>query len=220
MEIDAFLERYVDGYLLSDLAAMAPLQVPAGQPGSLGYPMVMTTLSGIELLGVLTSAARFSRSSGEARFCEFWGSYLYPGSDRRLAEAVYGLVRHGLAHSFMTKPLILVTKCWHGGHLTKPDAPYELLIDALWFADHFKVAYTRVRAAMDTAMEERMQARLSEIRKDYQQHPAYLLLREMAPLQPLALTPPSTSVTHLSSLGIGSVYSSGAYRIVQRADDK
>ena len=40
--------------------------------GAVGYPMVMTALSGIEVLGALTSRSTFNRDNGAARFGEFW----------------------------------------------------------------------------------------------------------------------------------------------------
>jgi hypothetical protein len=55
LTLGEFLERYVEGYLFADLQSMAAVKVPAGQYGALGYPMMMTALAGVELLGALTS---------------------------------------------------------------------------------------------------------------------------------------------------------------------
>lgn len=74
--------------------------------------MVMTALSGIEVLGVLISRSTFNEHNGAARFADFWRNYLYVERPafKRLDSLVYEFVRHGLAHSFMTKPMVVVTK--------------------------------------------------------------------------------------------------------------
>ena len=73
MTLDEYLERFIEGYLFEDLRSMASIELPPGKEyGAVGYPMVMTALSGIEVLGVLTSRASFSPDNGAARFGEFW----------------------------------------------------------------------------------------------------------------------------------------------------
>ena len=99
---------------------MAPIKLPPGKDfGGVGYPMVMTAVSGIEVLGVLTSGASYNKDNGAARFGEFWRSYLYVHKRglQRLDSVVYEFVRHGLAHSFMTQSKVSVTKYRDSRHL-------------------------------------------------------------------------------------------------------
>src|SRR5262245_56458097 len=129
MNISDFLERFVEGYLFRDLHSMASITLPKGEKyGAVGYPMVSTTLAGIELLGTLTSEVGFTTGGGEGRFIRFWENYLYVSEpDRRpLAEPIYVLVRHGLAHMYMTKPTIVVTKHRDPRHLHRVEG-YNLL---------------------------------------------------------------------------------------------
>jgi hypothetical protein len=76
---------------------------PGGRYGGVGYPMVLTALAGVELLGILTAEATFNRRQGANLFEEFWQRRLYPNSrDRQvMATLVYQMARHGLAHTFM-----------------------------------------------------------------------------------------------------------------------
>src|SRR5262245_39189384 len=113
MTLNQYLEQFIEGYLLEDLRSMAEIRVaPAKQSGAVGYPIVMTVLSGVEVLGVLTSQAPYNENNGAARFGEYWRGYMYPDREAfgRLHALMYEFVRHGLAHAYMTKPMIRVTK--------------------------------------------------------------------------------------------------------------
>ena len=81
MTLDQYLEQFIEGYLLEDLRSMAPIRAAKGKRyGAVGYPMVMTVLSGIEILGVLTSRATFNPDNGAGRFSEFWKTLHVSGS--------------------------------------------------------------------------------------------------------------------------------------------
>jgi hypothetical protein len=72
MTLDDFLSRFVEGYLFEDLRSMAAIRLPEGVLyGAAGYPMVMTALSGVELLGMLTASflRHQSSSSGMHQHC-------------------------------------------------------------------------------------------------------------------------------------------------------
>ena len=143
MTLDQYLEQFIEGYLLADLRSMAPIRLaPDKLYGAVGYPMVMSVLSGIEVLGVLTSRARFDKEQGPARFSEFWKQYTVRRSAarQRLDSLMYHFIRHGLAHSYMTKPMVRITKDHDRGHLTRT-AGDIISVDALTLADDFDRAY-------------------------------------------------------------------------------
>src|SRR5689334_14597119 len=72
MPIEEFLERFVEGYLFSDLRSLADIKLPGSASfGAAGYPMVASTMAGIELLGALTSGETFQPKRGRRRFNEF-----------------------------------------------------------------------------------------------------------------------------------------------------
>ena len=169
MEIAAFLERYVEGYLFEDLHSMAAIKLPEGKDyGAVGYPMVMSAFSGIELLGALTCASGRRRKADA--FCAFWSEFLYPNDPDRAAigGAVYALVRHGLAHSAMAKPMVMDSKGHDGRHLRRPPPNIALWLDALTLAEELETAYfarLKPRAALD--LRDVMNDRLAELRDDY-----------------------------------------------------
>lgn len=146
MEIEDFLKQFIDGYLLADLAAMSAVTPPPGQTGACGYSMVLVTLAGCELLGALTCSRSFNPFEGSEHFAYFWRNGLYPTDSVRaaLAPTAYKVVRHGLAHAFVTKPMILVTKNkGTKNHLCR-DTSGVLTIDCLALADDFRSAYERL----------------------------------------------------------------------------
>ena len=173
MTFDAYLEQFIEGYLLEDLNSMAPISLAeVKRYGAVGYPMVMTVLSGVELLGVLTSRATFTPANGAARFGEYWRNYMYPArpAAQRLDSLMYDFIRHGLAHLFMTKPMIRVTKYRDPGHLHRSPKSDVICVDALILADEFAEAYwSRLRPNVTGSLRANMEARFTEIRQAHWQ---------------------------------------------------
>jgi hypothetical protein len=172
MTLDEYLTQFVEGYLLEDLHSMASITLaPGKQHGAVGYPMVMTALSGIEVLGVLTARTKFSPDNGAARFRDFWRQYVY--ADRpafqRLDALVYEMVRHGLAHSYLAKPMIRVTKHKDPNHLCRVNDSV-LVLDALTLADDFEKAYADgLRPKIEGEFKANMEQRFQEFREAYWQ---------------------------------------------------
>jgi hypothetical protein len=173
MTLDEFLERFIEGYLFCDLRSMAPIRVRDGDEyGGVGYPMVMSALSGIELLGALTSDKTFSRWSGSpGRFQQFWAEFMYPQRPKRsqMGSLIYELVRNGLAHTCITKPMVVVTKSHDGAHLCRT-ADGSIVVDALTLADELVAAYEeRVKPRLlESAFRDKMEGRFRELRREYQ----------------------------------------------------
>ncbi|MGI5841454.1 MAG: hypothetical protein ACOX6N_04525 [Patescibacteria group bacterium] len=122
MKVEEFLKKVVEGYLFHDLANMAVLgPLPDCDDGAVGYPMVMTTLSGIELMGGLISPKEFKDNGmGDAYFLNYWNECL-SGIDSKYNDLGYlfrNLVRHGLAHTYLTKHGIEIQKNFY----RKPDS--------------------------------------------------------------------------------------------------
>jgi hypothetical protein len=114
IEIKKFLSHYIEGYLFGDLKKMAQIKADKNGYGGVGFPMIMTTLSGMEILGniVLDSEDTFDKGQGENYFLNYWNNYL-SRSDLKykgFGSLFYHLMRHGLAHTFLTKQGILVYK--------------------------------------------------------------------------------------------------------------
>ena len=97
-ELEEFLRHNVEEYLFGDLRLMQ------GYP--LGYPPLLSTFAGIELLGGLLHPRPFSRGTkGAVYFKHYWTKYLYPSvpENESTGRAVYQLARHGIAHGFFPK---------------------------------------------------------------------------------------------------------------------
>jgi hypothetical protein len=167
MEIEDFLKRFIDQYLLRDLASMAAVSPPPGETGACGFSMVLVALAGCELLGSITYPKPFRPLEGRRHFAHFWRSAMYPTDAVRadLAETIYKLVRHGLAHAFITKPRILVTKtAGTVNHLCRqPDG--SLTVDCLALAHDFRRGYEQfVLARMSTPSDRAaLQRQLDDI---------------------------------------------------------
>lgn len=179
MRIEKFLQEHVEGYLFHDLKNMADIRLRPGEPhGAAGYPMVLTVLSGIELLGGLLSADPFSKKKGDKYFSDYWENYIakvipaYAVSG--LASLVYNLVRHGLAHTFATKVGIIVRKFSPIKHFHLKTSRMTLEIDAIEFYKDFECSYrSMVRLLVfgttaNSAMRNRMQQRLEEMISEYE----------------------------------------------------
>jgi len=163
MDVRAFLEKFVEGYLFHDLSSLAQVRV-AGPYGNCNYSMLLVELAGIELLGALTAPGE-SLGKEAAHFTHGWREILYadrPG-EATYSEPVYKLARHGLAHTFTAKPLINVTKSGDG-HLSR-DLAGNLVLDVLALEQDLKAAYhLRVLPSLDDeGIRRRLQARLDKL---------------------------------------------------------
>ena len=87
-DLEKFLKHNVEDYLLEDLETLKSASPPAGRHvGGVGYPLLITTFAGIELVGNLVSSAAFDPFKGAERFAEFWRGYLYPEDPARAGVA-------------------------------------------------------------------------------------------------------------------------------------
>lgn len=207
--LDEFLKRNVEGYLLGDIKSMSGPQ-PAG---GCGYPLLMTVCSGIELLGALSSnlAQPFkTHGMGDKYFLDYWENALYPKDPLRAAgEVVYQLVRHGLAHSFVTKGDVLVINEAGKPHFTQTAA--GVVINSNHLASEFTRSYHDEFVAKRLATNRAaMEKRFGEVWNEYEKQ-AKKLWHLLAPLpasppvagvsgsaqtsSPPAVTPGGTSAT-------------------------
>lgn len=195
MDIKVFLEKSVEGYLFADLDSMAKFNVKGN--GNCNYPMVMTVLFGIELLGTLTypKCLGFEESNsgescegeaapevGNPQFTWYWKHFLTPANPGRykvkgnIGELIRSLVRNGLAHAFLIKPGIEVRKFDPESHM-KSSARSQLIIDSTEFAKDLKRSYwDYIRPIIDgkpaiikghTTSLQTMQDRLIELASSY-----------------------------------------------------
>ena len=147
MTVHDFIADFIDGYLASDLDTMSKANRADGlMYGDVGYPMVLTTLAGIELLGglLLPMTTPVKRKNGRNRFLRFWDDYLakdfsvYCG----FGDLFYGLLRNGVAHTYTAKQGVYVTK-GSGAPLQYDAANHQVTIDSNVFAQDFLSVYRK-----------------------------------------------------------------------------
>lgn len=173
MDINNFLDQFVKGYLFNDLESMKRIVLPEDQKdGACGYPMIMSTLSGMELLGVLTSPNKYNHLKGDAYFKLYWDNFLVPYNDiyKDFSDFFRIMIRHGLMHSFATKTNVLITKGSAESHMHYDNKDLGIIaVDVNVFYDDFKNSYYRFfdpivqeNKEYKNIRKDSIQARLSE----------------------------------------------------------
>ncbi len=178
MDVHHFFQHFIEGYLFGDLERMAEIGSPDEQYGGVTYPMLATTLSGMELLGELLMTDREPFTDrGNISFDNYWKGYFLPANPEyeyeNLGDLFRHLMRHGIAHSFLTKPGIFVGKNLRT-KLSLDQPNRTLHIDAKAFYKDFRKSYDRlVRPRIDWPPElaapnkDTIQFRLNALLKQY-----------------------------------------------------
>lgn len=148
MDLDYFLTEYVEGFLFKDLEKMAEIRLGAGETkGSAAYPMVASALAGMELLGMLLYQREYCPGHGDSHFRNYSRHFLtraHPkyGSKAEVADMVRDLIRNGLAHVFLPKPGITITKDRCPSRHFVVDVEHQVfVIDALCLCDDLISSY-------------------------------------------------------------------------------
>lgn len=178
MDIDRFLKQFVEGYLLHDLESMSKITLPDGQnDGAVGYPMVSTTLAGMELLGglLMPNIDPFDANKGSDYFLNYWNNYFinenpaYTGLGRLFRQ----LMRNGISHTFVAKPGIMVEKGTNR-QMSVDTTRQEVYIDCNVFYKEFEKSYKNlVRPIVDgtttspSTTKAQMQSRLDDLSRVY-----------------------------------------------------
>ena len=165
MQIKDFLEQFVEGYLFKDLENLSIIKLEQGEKyGAAGYPMLISICAGIELLGIVVSEETFDHGEDFIYFDKFWNTLVelnpkYGG----LGRLVYKLARNGLAHTFVTKIGILVTKD-SNQHLKLDLNERILILDVNQLYSDLKTAYTRqVKPLLESEKSVLMQRQLDAL---------------------------------------------------------
>jgi len=155
MDVDEFIERFVDGYLFEDLKSMAKIKLPEGKKyGAVGYPMVATIFAGMEMLGglLMPPSETFDRNKGGDYFLNYWNEYFvaeYPHY-RNLGKLLYELVRHGVAHTFIAKHGTITKFSGRTQSILVDKQKSEVDIDPALFAEEFEKSYEeKVKPLLD-----------------------------------------------------------------------
>ena len=165
VDLDEFYSRWIEGYLLGDLEAMAAIK-PTSNLGGVGYPILGTTLAGMELLGYLLYPQEknldWEPKDGTKVFHYFWKRYFaaaYPIPYTGAGTIFRGLVRNGIAHTFMGKGKTWVTR--DGVSPTLIDHQEQSVrVDCVRFFREFEqVCETRVRPIVNETAQASLTTR-------------------------------------------------------------
>lgn len=179
MNWQSFFVNNIEGYLLSDLREMNSISVEGN--GNCGYPMLMTILSGIELLGGLVADdERWDRNKGREYFYYYYRNYLmrqYP--EYRAAEKeIYSLIRNKLAHTFLTAMKFEVAKNSEISPITK-NGDFIRIDVGLLFVD-FSKSVANLRTSLENSPEiaRKFETRLNEMLRFYGLSPSLSFMKE------------------------------------------
>jgi hypothetical protein len=178
MTIDDFAKKLIEGYMLSDLETMSRCgSLPGSSDGAVGYPMMTTILSGMELLGGLLLPPNGSLNivDGEKNFINFWENFYACSFPKNigLSRLIYQLVRNGIAHTFIAKHGVIIFK-FSGDSLRVDAAKREVWIDPNAMYEEFSITYKnlvkpilRGVPSSNGLTKEVMQKRLNQIDHKY-----------------------------------------------------
>lgn len=172
MEINKFLEQFVEGYLFCDIENMIKIELKKPEVyGACGYQIIMATLSGMELLGGLLDKNTFDLTRGNDYFANYWSNYFCKYEPKYkivgIEKYIRKLIRHGLAHVSLTKPGIFITKNNSSIHWKFYKEDRTLAIDVKEFYNDFKKSYYEI-VRVNKKNEIIMQTRLNEMIDQYQ----------------------------------------------------
>jgi hypothetical protein len=152
-ELDEFLERYVDSYLLADLTNIKN-RVPGTVSANAAYMITAAVCSGMELLGSLTTTFEAFDGCGECgrpeqlrfkfpidHYCKHYMSQV-DTRYKNLGPIARELIRNGIMHNFATKGKIGISRVIDREyHLTLASDQGILLMSADYFFEDFKRSY-------------------------------------------------------------------------------
>jgi hypothetical protein len=131
----AVLTTVVEGYLFGDLESMKT-EIAPKKFGAVGYPMVSAALAGCELLGALASG----KTQGPA--IRFYFKTFLSKVDARYSsvdEIAASLVRNGIAHNYLSKHGVGVTRGARDRHLTLEDG--HIIVDCIALYEDLRTSY-------------------------------------------------------------------------------
>lgn len=139
-----FFKHLIDGYLMLDLRNMSELEQKDDENGGgVGYPMLATCVSGMELLGGVLYNGKYNHHKDWDYFEHYWNEYLTKVDARYapFAKLFWKLVRNGVAHTYMAKAAITVTKGQQDNHLIFHNGGAQFNIDCRQFYLDFLASY-------------------------------------------------------------------------------
>ncbi|MCH8821771.1 hypothetical protein IID23_04615 [Patescibacteria group bacterium] len=156
MDLKLFANQFVEGYLFKDLENMSNFKIKETEIyGNLGYPMISTVISGMELLGTILYPKPLPIEYGRLRdktsndcYKYFWRYYFLRNNPqykeiKNLGRIIRELLRNGIDHHFIGHFGLTVTKEGHHKNL-KPSSDGQINLDAMGFYFDFHGTYNKL----------------------------------------------------------------------------
>lgn len=148
MDLGEFFKKHVEDNLLGDLDVMTKKsQENSGNgKGGLCYPIIISILSGIELLGWISYGkhGKFDGRKGSKYFRHYWDNFLVPVNSRYagLSGLIRSSARNGIAHTYTTTSVYVDSKNECKNECIKISLDKrQLYIDCLTLYVDFKQSY-------------------------------------------------------------------------------
>lgn len=158
MRTNDFFDVIVEGYLFHDLENMINLNIMPGEKyGNLGYPIIVSCISGMELLSLVLQQSPLPTDYYNSQhnylnyYIENYLGQIQPNyKQNKLPIIIKRLLRNGIAHMFISKPDVIVVKSQKDVHLKKDDVHDVIYIDCIELVKDFKTSYeTLVKQIID-----------------------------------------------------------------------
>jgi len=173
--LDSFLDKYIEGYLFTDVKTVKDSVSKDMHPGNAAYLMTGALCSGMEFLGCLLrkqeDSAEFSSSFAFDHYCKY---YLSKVDKRYTAFGILGreLIRNGIAHSFATKGRIGITRRGDrdSSHLVRYADEGIIVINPDYLYEDFEKSYHEFvapRIAKDGDLHSRAESNYELLKNKY-----------------------------------------------------
>lgn len=176
-DFDAYVEKYIEGYLFSDLDTIVNHVDSNEHPGNLAYMLMTALCSAVEFNGLLLQKddpVKDGRVDASTGFGHYVKHYLEKVDERYSVIRELGprLIRNGIAHAYATKGRVAITRVGErdASHLIKYTADETLVINANYLYEDFKRSYfehAKPKMIPDGELRERVITHYESIRNVY-----------------------------------------------------
>lgn len=177
-DFDGYIEKYIEGYLFSDLNSISRDIQKDKHPGNAAYLMMLSICSGIEFMGVLLKE-NSSRVEGDlidtsgafGHYCKHYLSLIDPNY-KIFCELGRELIRNGIVHSFATKGKVGITRLGarDESHLVRYTKDGIIVINPEYLLEDFYesyIKYVKPRIEKGGDLYERANGNYETMRTEY-----------------------------------------------------
>lgn len=178
-DFDTYVEKYIEGYLFSDLGTIINDVSADKHPGNLAYMFMTALCSAMEFNGLLlqkgdpVKEGRVDASTGFGHYVKHYLEKIDPNY-AVIRELGPRLIRNGIAHAYATKGRVAITRVGERktSHLIRYTTDETLVINANYLYEDFKrsyMDYAKPKMITDGELRERVISHYESIRNVYKE---------------------------------------------------